>query len=76
MIFFFFNFDHEKIEIVCKFAAIDYGRNEINLCAGKDAINNCDADKLIHNGSKCIQKIKRDRISPHFKRRHFISDWT
>lgn len=37
---------------------LDYEKYEIDLCAGEVAINSNDADKLIHDRSKCLREAK------------------
>ncbi|GAA5807020.1 hypothetical protein MFLAVUS_000369 [Mucor flavus] len=37
---------------------LDYEKYEIDLCAGDVAINSNDADKLIHDRSKCLREAK------------------
>jgi hypothetical protein len=53
-------FDHEKVKgfKIDVRLLLDYGRNEIDLCAGKVAINIYDVDKLMHDRSKCIRESK------------------
>lgn len=53
-------FDHEKVKgfKIDVRLLLDYDQNEIDLCAGEVAINTCDADKLIHDRSKCIRESK------------------
>ncbi|RCH84365.1 hypothetical protein CU098_006202, partial [Rhizopus stolonifer] len=53
-------FDHEKVKgfKIDARLLVDYGRNEIDLCAGEVAVNTHDADKLIHDRSKFIREAK------------------
>lgn len=58
-------FDHEKVKgfKIDVRLLLDYGRNEIDLCAGEVAINTYDVDKLMHDRSKCIRESKKYAIS-------------
>ncbi|KAI7878382.1 uncharacterized protein EV154DRAFT_55753 [Mucor mucedo] len=55
-------FDHEKVKgfKIDVRLLLNYGRNEIDLCAEEVAINTYETDKLIHD--TCFLAIKNGKI--------------